>query len=63
VPFGGVPHLKSFWKEATGVEGDDIDIELLGEDRVSDGLIFDVKARGKHDTATDCTTQRHEPFA
>jgi len=63
VPLGGVPHLKSFWNEETGVEGDDIDIELLGEDRVSDGLIFDAKARRKHDTATDRATHRHEPLA
>jgi len=46
----------------TGGESDDIDIETPTENRVSDRLIFDAKAGGKHDTPTDCATHRHEPF-
>ena len=56
------PNLHGLWKEAPCIEGDDIDIETMGEDCVGDRLIFDAEARGKHDAPADFSTRRHEPI-
>jgi hypothetical protein len=60
--FGLHPNFQRLPKEASGIKRDDIDIESLGEDRVSDRLIFDAKARREHNTATDFSTRTYEPI-
>jgi hypothetical protein len=56
------PHFQRLRKAASGIKRDDIDIESLGEDRVSDRLIFDAEARREHNTATDFSTRTYEPI-
>ena len=45
------PDLQGLCKKASGIEGDDIDVETLSENRVGNRLIFYAKTGRKYDAA------------
>src|SRR5579883_3517925 len=54
------PHRMGFREQPPGVEGDDVDCEVLGEDRVADCLIFKTEAGGENDAALDGAANRRQ---
>ena len=54
------PHHKRFWEQPTGVEGHHVDCETLAEDRMSDRLVLQAKARGEDDAAGNDAADRDD---
>jgi hypothetical protein len=60
---GPRPNLEGFWEQAPGVERQDIDGEALAEDRMSDSLVLQGKARGEYDAAGNNAADRGDTVA
>ena len=59
--FGLAPHYVGFGKQPPGIEGDDVDGQILAQNGVRDGLVFEPEARGEHQPARDGAPRLRQP--
>src|SRR5260370_634068 len=56
------PDLVRLREQAAGVEGHDLDAEVLGENSVADRLVLETRAGGEDEAARDCGAGGREPL-